>query len=200
MAGTRRRRLEQPREVVLQAAMDAIAENGLARLTMAGLGERIGISGGHVAYYFGSKEQLLVETLRWSEHLLGERRRALVEDHERSVPARLAAYVDLYLPERRGDPRWTLWLEVWTRSLGDREVLAASVDIEAPWVGDLRELVAGHADPDGFVLRLHGLLDGFATRIVTGAPGPSRAEMVRLAVDFAVREDRTGRCDDHTDR
>lgn len=200
MTGTRRRRLEQPREVVLQAAMDAIAEDGLARLTMAGLGRRIGISGGHVAYYFGSKEQLLVEALRWSERLLGERRRALVAHSDRSVVSRLAAYVDLYLPQGRGDPRWTLWLEVWTRSLGDRQVLAASVDIEGPWAADLRELVAGHADSDGFVLRLHALLDGFATRIVTGAPGPSRAELARHAVEFAMREDRAGRGEDHTDR
>jgi AcrR family transcriptional regulator len=191
MAGTRRKRLEQPREVVLQAAMDAIAEHGLARLTMAGLGKRVGISGGHVAYYFGSKEQLLVETLRWSEQRLGERRRALLDASDASdasVAERLAGYIDLYLPDRRADSRWTLWLEVWTRSLGDPEVLAASAEIEGPWIADLRALIAPHPDPDAYVLRLHALLDGLATRIVTGAPGAARAEMVRQATEFAVRE------------
>ncbi|MYW00639.1 TetR/AcrR family transcriptional regulator [Streptomyces sp. SID3343] len=190
MAGTRRKRLEQPREVVLQAAMDAIAEHGLAQLTMAGLGKRVGISGGHVAYYFRSKEQLLVETLRWSEQRLGERRRALLDASDAPVAERLAGYIDLYLPDRRADSRWTLWLEVWTRSLGDPEVLAASAEIEGPWVEDLRALIAPYPDPDGYVLRLHSLLDGLATRIVTGAPGPDRAEMVRQATEFAVREAR----------
>ncbi|MEU0933942.1 TetR/AcrR family transcriptional regulator [Embleya sp. NPDC005971] len=188
MAGTRRKRLEQPREVVLQAAMDAIAEHGLGRLTMAGLGKRIGISGGHVAYYFGSKEQLLVETLRWSEQGFAQRRRALLTAVGVSLAERLAGYIDLYLPDERADSRWTLWLEVWTRSPADPEVLAASAEIEGPWMADLRALIAPHPDPDGYVLRLHALLDGLATRIVIGAPGPSRAEMARQATEFAVRE------------
>ncbi|MYS82305.1 TetR family transcriptional regulator C-terminal domain-containing protein [Embleya scabrispora] len=188
MAGTRRKRLEQPREVVLQAAMDAIAEHGLAQLTMAGLGKRIGISGGHVAYYFGSKEQLLVETLRWSESGFAERRRALLTAVDVPLAERLAGYIDLYLPDERADSRWTLWLEVWTRSLADPEVLAASAEIEGPWMADLRAMIGPHPDPDGYVLRLHALLDGLATRIVIGAPGPSRAEMLRQATEFAVRE------------
>ncbi|MET7303452.1 TetR/AcrR family transcriptional regulator [Embleya sp. NPDC005575] len=188
MAGTRRKRLEQPREVVLQAAMDAIAEHGLAQLTMAGLGKRIGISGGHVAYYFGSKEQLLVETLRWSEQGFAERRRALLAAVEVPLAERLAGYIDLYLPDERADSRWTLWLEVWTRSLADPEVLAASAEIEGPWMADLRAMIGPHPDPDGYVLRLHALLDGLATRIVIGSPGPSRAEMLRQAIGFAVRE------------
>ncbi|MFE5330652.1 TetR/AcrR family transcriptional regulator [Embleya sp. NPDC056575] len=188
MTGTRRKRLAQPKEVVLRAAMDAIAEHGLAQLTMAGLGKRIGISGGHVAYYFGSKEQLLVETLRWSEQGFAERRRALLGATEVPRAERLAGYIDLYLPDERADPRWTLWLEVWTRSLADPDVLAAGVEIEGPWIADLRAMIAPHPDPDGYVLRLHALLDGLATRIVIGAPGPSRAEMVRQATGFAVRE------------
>lgn len=198
MPPTRRKRLEQPREVVLQAALDAIAESGLDAMTMAALGSRLGISGGHILYYFGSKDRLLVETLRWSEDLLGARRAALLA---RDVPAaeRLASYIDLYLPTGRADPRWTIWIAVHGRSLGDPEVLAAGTEIERVWAAELRGLLAAGAaagewdEPDtaaadALVARLHAMLDGFALQIVMGTPGVARAQRVGLAVGFARRE------------
>lgn len=73
-----RRRLKQPREDVMAAAMATIAERGLAELTIAGLGRQVGMSSGHVLYYFGSKDELLLQTLEWSEEqLAAERRRVL---------------------------------------------------------------------------------------------------------------------------
>ncbi|NUU25702.1 MAG: TetR family transcriptional regulator [Streptomycetaceae bacterium] len=198
MPPSRRRRLEQPREVVLQATLDAIAEDGLDAATMAALGRRLGISGGHILYYFGSKDRLLVETLRWSEDRLGERRRELLA---RAEPAfdRLGAYVDLYLPDGRADPRWTIWLAVYGRSLGDAEVLQAGHEIERVWAADLGVLLGEGADAgewaaldargrEDFTVRLHGMLDGFALQIVTGAPGVRRAERVAHALAYARLE------------
>ncbi|MFD0359689.1 TetR/AcrR family transcriptional regulator, partial [Streptomyces sp. NPDC127110] len=60
-----------PREDVLAAAMATIAERGLEGLTMAGLGRQVGMSSGHLLYYFGSKDELLLQTLEWSEAALG---------------------------------------------------------------------------------------------------------------------------------
>jgi AcrR family transcriptional regulator len=193
MAGARRRRLDQPREVVLRAARDAIAEHGLAELTMAGLGRRVGTSGGHILYYFGSKDRLLVETLRWSEQQLAEVRAGLLREAA-PVTRRLAAYVDLYLPTGRADPRWILWLEVWGRSLADPEVLAAAAEIERPWALDLAALLREGArdgtcrevDTDAFTVSFHALLDGLAVRVVTGVPGASRAGAAREALAYAT--------------
>lgn len=198
MPPTRRKKLEQPREVVLQAALEAIAEGGLDALTMAALGKRLGISGGHILYYFGSKDRLLAETLRWSEDRLGERRRALLA---RAAPAfdRLGDYIDLYLPDGRADPRWTIWLAVYGRSLGDPEVLRAGHEIEQVWAADLHELLASGAETGAwaaldararqdFTVRLHGMLDGFAVHIVIGAPGVRRAERVAHALAYARSE------------
>src|SRR4051812_12082929 len=99
----------------MAAAMAAIADRGLAELTIAGLGREVGMSSGHVLYYFGSKDELLLQTLEWSEDQLGAERRALLS---RPVPPRerLEAVVDLYLADGPRDPRWVLWSEVWTRS------------------------------------------------------------------------------------
>ncbi|MCF2527876.1 TetR/AcrR family transcriptional regulator [Yinghuangia soli] len=194
----RRKRLEQPREVVLQAALDAIAESGLDAMTMAALGKRLGISGGHILYYFGSKDRLLVETLRWSEELLGERRRELLAG---PAPAaeRLAGYVDLYLPVGRADPRWTIWVAVYGRSLGDAEVLQAGHDIERVWAAELDALLVEGADAGewpatdaaarrDFAVRLHGMLDGFALQIVIGAPGVVRADRLAHALAYVHSE------------
>ena len=162
-------------------AMAAIAERGLAALTMAELGRQVGMSGGHLLYYFGSKDQLLLETLRWSEAQLGERRRAALAE---PVPAarRLAAYIDLYLPTGAGDPRWTLWIEVWGRSLGDEQMRVGQAELEAAWRGELVPLLrAGIAadefravDAERFALRLGAMLDGFGTPLVIGLPGVTR--------------------------
>lgn len=198
MPPSRRKRLEQPREVVLQAALDAIAESGLDAMTMAALGKRLGISGGHILYYFGSKDRLLVETLRWSEERLGERRRALLSA---PLPAfeRLAGYVDLYLPERRADPRWTIWVAVYARSLGDPDVLAAGHEIERAWATELDALLAEGGDTgewapltaearQAFTTRLHGLMDGFALQIVIGAPDVAADERRAHVLAVARRE------------
>ncbi|CAM5697951.1 TetR family transcriptional regulator [Streptomyces californicus] len=56
-----------PREDVLAAVMAAVAERGLDGLTMAGLGRAVGMSSGHLLYYFRTKDELLLRTLEWSE-------------------------------------------------------------------------------------------------------------------------------------
>jgi len=175
------RRPARPREEVFAAAMAAIAEHGLAALTMAGLGRQVGMSAGHLLYYFGSKDQLLLETLRWSEAQLGERRRAAL-DATASADRRLSDYIALYLPTGTGDPRWALWIEVWGRSLADRRMRVGQAEIEAPWRADLvgllqQGIAAGEfrpVAPERFVVRLSALLDGFGTPIVVGLPGADR--------------------------
>jgi AcrR family transcriptional regulator len=198
MRPTRHKRLEQPRETVLQATLDAIAENGLEAMTMAALGKRLGISAGHILYYFGSKDRLLVETLRWSEDRLGADRRELLARPATAL-VRLAGYIDLYLPEGRADPRWTVWIAVCGRSLNDAEVLEAGDEIERTWADDLADLLgegaaAGEWAPlddtrrADFTARLHGMLDGFALQIVIGAPGADRAGRAAHALAYARME------------
>ena len=62
------------REKILKAAMDAISERGMFALRMQDVGERVGMSPGHILYYYRSKQRLLLETLRWSEDRLAEPR------------------------------------------------------------------------------------------------------------------------------
>ncbi|PYC88158.1 transcriptional regulator [Streptomyces tateyamensis] len=192
MTEARSRRPARPREEVLAVAMGAIAEHGLAKLTMAGLGKQLGMSAGHLLYYFGSKDQLLLETLRWSEDQLGERRRAALGQAGAGAWARFAQYVELYLADGPGDPRWILWVEVWGRSPASAEVRAGQLEIEAPWQADLEALIedgvaAGEFGPGSAqdrAVQLRALLDGFSVPLAIGLPGVDRersAAQVRAA-------------------
>ncbi|MFI5621206.1 TetR/AcrR family transcriptional regulator [Streptomyces sp. NPDC051567] len=186
------RRNAPPREDVLAAAMAVIAERGLDGLTMAGLGRQVGMSSGHLLYYFRSKDELLLQTLEWSEAALGTERRALLSRRD-PVGARLRAYVDLYVPEGARDPHWTLWLEVWNRSqdAGPRE-RDRQAAIEGAWHRDLVALLAEGVsrgelrpvDPDRFATRLRALLDGFSIQLAVGLPPLSRQGVLEHVHEF----------------
>ncbi|MDH2392687.1 TetR/AcrR family transcriptional regulator [Streptomyces sp. HNM0663] len=188
----RRRNVAPPRESVLAAAMATIAERGLDGLTMAGLGREVGMSSGHLLYYFGTKDELLLQTLEWSEGRLGAERSALLS---RQAPAaeRLSAYVDLYVPEGHRDPHWTLWLEVWNRSQdADADARARQAAIEGVWHRDLVALLAEGVsrgefrpvDPDRYATRLRALLDGFSVHVAVGIPGTGREQALAHVREF----------------
>ncbi|MEU3662955.1 TetR/AcrR family transcriptional regulator [Streptomyces sp. NPDC032940] len=193
MAGGGRRQAP-PRENVLAAAMEMIAERGLEKLTMAALGREVGMSSGHLLYYFHSKDELLLRTLEWSEGRLGAERARLLT-RTGTARERLDAYVDLYVPDGHRDPHWTLWLEVWNRSQtaavesGARDRQAA---IEGAWHRDLVALLAEGVsrgefrpvDPDRFAARLRALLDGFAIHVAIGLRGTDRAQVLGHVGEF----------------
>ncbi|MFD3540334.1 TetR/AcrR family transcriptional regulator [Streptomyces sp. NPDC058662] len=183
MAGAARRRDGQvAQERMLEEAMAAIAEDGLAALTMSALAERLGTSGGHILYYFGSKDRLLLEALRWSETRLAAERAELMS---RRVTAqrRLALFVELYLPRGPRDPRWTLWIELWARTASNEPLRAAQQEIDDGWQRDLEALLAKGVDQGRFAAGLDvpgrasellALLDGLSTRVVLGQRGSDR--------------------------
>ncbi|MFJ3338613.1 TetR/AcrR family transcriptional regulator [Streptomyces sp. NPDC086766] len=191
MAGGRRQ-AAPPREEVLAAAMEMIAERGLEKLTMAALGRAVGMSSGHLLYYFHSKDELLLRTLEWSEGRLGAERGRLLA---RTAPARarLDGYVDLYVPDGHRDPHWTLWLEVWNRSQNaDDAARDRQAAIEGAWHRDLVALIAEGVsrgefrpvDADRFATRLRALLDGFSIHVAIGLRGTGREQVLGHVREF----------------
>ncbi|MEU6015305.1 TetR/AcrR family transcriptional regulator [Streptomyces sp. NPDC047515] len=188
----RRRNTAPPREEVLAAAMATIAERGLDGLTMAGLGREVGMSSGHLLYYFRTKDELLLQALEWSEGRLGAQRRTLLSGRV-TVRERLEAYIDLYLPDGHRDPHWTLWLEVWNRSRSaDDDARARQAAIEGAWHRDLVALLAEGVsrgefravDAERFATRLRALLDGFSVHVAVGIPGTGRPQVLEQVREF----------------
>ncbi|NBE56036.1 TetR/AcrR family transcriptional regulator [Streptomyces boluensis] len=180
------------RERILEEVMAAVAEHGLAELTMAALGRRLGMSGGHILYYFGSKDRIFLEALRWSEGLLADERRALLA---RRTPAdrKLDQFLGLYLPRGPRDPRWMLWIELWARTPADETLREAQDDLDAGWRDDLAALLArgvrqgrfAEHDTAATATQLLALLDGLSTRLVLGLRDTERATVLQLARDAA---------------
>ncbi|QGV82252.1 TetR family transcriptional regulator [Streptomyces ficellus] len=176
--------------------MAAIAEDGLAALTMAALAERLGTSGGHILYYFGSKDRLLLEALRWSEAALTEERRSLLA-RRTTADRKLDQFLELYLPRGPRDPRWTVWIELWARTTGEGPLRAAQEELDRGWQADLVTLLARGAAQGRFAVpeaeipdradMLLALLDGLSTRVVLNQHGTDRAAALRTARTAAHR-------------
>ncbi|MYW63721.1 TetR family transcriptional regulator [Streptomyces sp. SID8379] len=173
--------------------MAMIAESGLEKLTLAALGREVGMSSGHLAYHFGSKDELLLRTLEWSEGQLGAKRRELLVG-DGSARERVDAYADLYVPDGHRDPHWSLWLEVFNRSQkADGDARARQAAIEGAWHRDLVALLAEGisrgefrtgVDPDRFAARLRAMLDGFSIHVVIGLRGADRAQVLDHVREF----------------
>jgi len=179
------RRLERPREQVLAATLEMVAEQGLAKVTMASLAARLGTSGGHLLYYFGTRNGLLLETLRWSENEYAVQRAPVLEaaaarsEHEPRDTEAVVAFAEVYLALGQRDPRWLLWLELWARAPYDEELAAAQRAIDDEWHADLVQLLADVLpdlpDREGHSERLRAMWDGFSIGIVTGGGTTLRA-------------------------
>lgn len=201
MAGSARRRDGHiTQERMLEEAMAAIAEGGLAALTMSALADRLGTSGGHILYYFGSKDLLLLAALRWSEADLAEERRALLT-RRLTAERKLELFLRLYLPRGPRDPRWTLWIELWPRIAANESLREAQRELDRGWQKDLEALLTKGMDQSRFApmepaevtaraSELLALLDGLSTRVVLGheAEGDARPALdaARAAAELLV--------------
>lgn len=161
---------------MLEETWRLLVEKGMADLTLAELGRRVGTSAGHLLYYFGSKDELLLEVLRWSEEQLAVKR-AEVLGSDDPIEVRLRRFVEAFLPLGAGDPRWLLWLEVWPRMVRDEALLGPAGELDAAWYRDLATLLdqAGCEDSLGVARRACALMDGLSIAIVHGERGMTGA-------------------------
>lgn len=157
---------------MLQEAWDLLAEKGLADLSLSELGRRLGTTASHLSYYFGSKNGLLLEVLRWSEDELSEQLTQVL-DSNATAEERVRGLCELFLPRAAGDPRWLLWVELWPRVLRDPALREAQQELDAAWRNALAKLLSEmtDGDVDPTARRLLALLDGLSVALLTGEPG-----------------------------
>jgi AcrR family transcriptional regulator len=164
----RHRRLERPRERVMEEAWALLAERGLAELSLSELGRRLDTSAGHLSYYFGNKSGLLLELLRWSEDELAEQREVVLSSGG-SAEERLHGLCMLNFPRAPGDPRWLLWVELWPRVMHEPVLREAQLEYDAAWheaiaraLGELTD------DVNPLAQRVLALIDGLGVALLTG--------------------------------
>src|SRR5437870_210453 len=135
-----RARQEVRREAILEAALEVVAERGLADTRMSDISERAAMSSGHVLYYFKTKEALLMEALRFIEDRVHE---AADEELRRLEPGapQLRRLVELNLPTGSGDVRWMLWIEAWARAPHDERIVELITELDHRWIERLGSTV-----------------------------------------------------------
>lgn len=185
----------QMRARVLKAAMAAAAEVGPDRVRVQDIADKAGMSTGHVLYYFGRRDRILIDTL-----LLSEADLAAVRDRRVARAPDAWAAVDvlarLYLAEGPGDVRWKLWAQLIARPPTDAQTVRDFADVIDSWGVALEDVIrhgiaAGVMrtdDPAEVAYRTCRCMDGLSMEILLATRGRSRAWAVRLVNDSVRRE------------
>lgn len=164
------------REHLLAAAARVLVRDGTARLRIRDVAAEAGVSTGVVHYYFGSKDEILIEALRWATRAPVQRFAELRRggDH---VTA-LAALIEVSLPHPGVlFDEYVLWLEFWSAVSHDPTLLPLCEELARAYHDEVVALVldgtaAGAfrpaADPEAVAERLIAVVDGLSFRSVVG--------------------------------
>ncbi len=152
----------------MQEAWALLAERGLADLSLSELGRRLDTSAGHLSYYFGSKNGLLLELLRWSEEELAEQLAPVLESGS-PAEERLHSLCLLNFPRFAGDPRWLLWVELWPRVMHEPVLREAQLEFDAVWRAAITRILSELTDDvETLTQRVFALIDGLSVALLTG--------------------------------
>src|SRR5215510_4000499 len=106
------------RDQMLAAAASLIAERGFGDTRIADVAARIDASPALVVYYFGTKDKLLTEALRYSEqsfYKAAEEMLASTPDVVKRLET-LVAWTCLPEHEQETPGTWGLWFDLWAQA------------------------------------------------------------------------------------
>ncbi len=186
------------REQMLRAAVAVIAERGFPDTRIADVGKRVGASSALVIYYFGTKDRLLTEALRYSEDLFYSE----VSTRLAQVPGatdKLETLVRLSCMTEQIDGMpgsWVLWLDLWAQAVRHPEVARDREELDARWRDQIVSIVrAGQEsgefdaiDPDRFSLLFSALLDGLVVQVSLGDAKVTSDVAIDMCMGLAASE------------
>ncbi|MDT5096267.1 MAG: hypothetical protein QOC76_4 [Mycobacterium sp.] len=185
-----RRRIE-----MLRAAAELICERGFGDTRIADVAKRAGVSSALVIYYFGTRDRLLVDALRYSEESGYEAMEQKLAEIS-SLRDRLSLLIKwTCVPEADNEipGAWGLWFDLWAQAFRHDEVKAGRVELDARW----RAMIVGavkSADLDTdidvrtFALEFSALLDGLSIQVALDDPEVDSSVAYDIAMRFAERE------------
>jgi len=161
---------------IIDAMRHSVAKRGTTGSTFDHVSREAGVSRGLLHYYFGTKEQLLVEAVRRDGEVRLERLQAQIAT-AKTADDLIEAMVQNLQETVREDPDFlTLVFELFTLSRRNEDIAAEY----AALIRRTREQVAGlldaaqregvlhlHAEPEAIAEILFSIADGFALRMLS---------------------------------
>ena len=186
------------RDQMLAAASTLIAERGFSDTRIADVAKRVGASPALVIYYFGTKDSLLTEALRWSERSFYAAAEEMLESTEK-LRDRLETLVEWNIVADKqqditGD--WGLWFDLWAQAFRHPEVKKDRAELDAQW----RDLIARvvqegvdkgeieSVDAHEFSIMWGSLLDGLVIQVSLDDPVVTVPLARRIALETAEKE------------
>jgi AcrR family transcriptional regulator len=182
------------REQMLAAAAVLIAERGFSETRIADVADRVGASPALVIYYFGTKDRLLTEALRYSEETFY----AICADMLATTPGirdRLESLFRLACAPANDEERSTygLWFDLWSQAFRNPAVAKDRVELERRWRSTIEGVVqdgidAGEIKPvdaEDFAVTWDVLLDGLSIQVALRDEKVDAERAFRIAMSFA---------------
>ena len=126
---------EARRIEMLRAAAELICERGFGDTRIADVAKRAGVSSALVIYYFGTRDRLLVDALRYSEESFYEAAEQMLAEVS-SLRERLSLLIKwTCVPEGKDEipGAWGLWFDLWAQAFRHDEIKAGRVELDARW-------------------------------------------------------------------
>jgi len=191
---------EARRIQMLRAAAELICERGFSDTRIADVAKRAGVSSALVIYYFGTRDRLLVDALRYSEESFYTAAQDMLAEVG-SLRDRLSLLIRwTCVPEGDGDDEipgaWGLWFDLWAQAFRHDEVKAGRIEADARWrrmivdaleSADSAELKPT-VDAKMFALEFAALLDGLSIQVALEDPEVDSELAYQIAMGFAERE------------
>lgn len=186
---------EARRIQMLQAAAELICERGFSETRIADVAKRAGVSSALVIYYFGTRDRLLVDALRYSEEEFYETAERMLAEVS-SVRERISLLIQWTCIPSADDEipgAWGLWFDLWSQAFRHDEVRAGRIERDARWRRMIIDAVtegqeSARVDPAMFALEFSALLDGLSIQVALEDPEVNAAVAYDIAMRFAERE------------
>ena len=184
------------RDQMLVAAAHLIAARGFSDTRIADVAERVGASPALVIYYFGTKDSLLTEALRWSERSFYTAVDEMLQETP-SLRARIENLVEACLPASNDVPDdWGLWFDLWAQAFRHPEVNKDRTQLDEQWRALIARVVQDGVaareikklDVEAFAIMWSALLDGLVVQVALEDPVVDVATAKRIALGVAVKE------------
>src|SRR6201991_4812964 len=130
----------------LRAAAELICERGFGNTRIADVARRAGVSSALVIYYFGTRDRLLVDALRYSEESFYEAAQKTLAKGP-SLRERLSLLIQWWCVPEGSDEipgAWGLWFDLWAQAFRHDEIKAGRAELDARWRSMIIE--AGKSD------------------------------------------------------